>query len=126
MSDRDCFIMMKRWMENRNNNKLLAEYFKECGYNHIAIYGAGDVGLLLFHELKNSDVTIEFFVDRNAEALENISGIPVILPKYIPKQKEVDCIIVTAVGNFEIINEMLTNNFPEIGVVSLKDIVYEM
>lgn len=124
--DRDGFIMIKRWLENRNAGKTFEAYFKECGYGKIAIYGAGDLGNLLYEELKDTSVRIMCFVDRNAEGLQQIDGIPVVLPQDVEQYEEVDIMVVTPVGSYGAIYKMMMENYPQIPMISLKDAVYEM
>lgn len=126
MSDRDCFVTMKRWMENNNSGKKFADYLLSCGYYKVAIYGAGDIGRLLYHDVKNSDVQVMYFVDRNAESIKNIDGIQVVLPIDIVKQKDVDIMIISPVGAFDSIKRLMVDNYPEIPVLSLKEAVYEV
>lgn len=124
--DRDGFIMIKRWLENRNEGKTFEAYFNECGYKKIAIYGAGDLGNLLYNELKNTSIRIICFIDRNAEGLKQIDGIPVVLPQDLKKCEEMDIVIVTPVGSYGAIYKMMIENYPQIPMLSLKDAVYEM
>lgn len=125
-SDRDCFITLKRWLENRNAGKNFSMYFKTCGYQSIAIYGAGDLGHLLYAELKGTDIKVSYFVDRNAEGICMIEGVPVVTIEEIKTQQEVDILIITPIGNYNSINQLLINIYPELPTISLKDIVYEM
>lgn len=122
----DCFITLKRWLENRNSGKTWVKYFEGYGYKKIAIYGAGDVGRLLYDELKDSDIEIAYFIDRNAEGLNEISGIQVITPEEIVNQPKVDSIIISPIGDYVSICEALTRIAPNMPTVSLKDAVYEI
>ena len=125
MSDRDCFVTMKRWMENNNRGKGIADYLSACGYGRIAIYGAGDIGRLLYHDIKGSEIYVAYFADRNAESIGDIDGIKVVMPIDIGKQEEVDIMVVSPVGAFASISRMLVENYPQMPVLSLKDAVYE-
>ena len=120
------FVTMKRWLENRNAGKSLAEYFKEHRYRRVGIYGAGDLGRLLLAELQNSDVEVVFFVDRNAEGLVNINSIPVITLDAISNNKHIDALIVTTMDVFDQICAELIGIAPEIAVISIRDAVYEL
>lgn len=121
----DCFVTMKRWLENRNNGKTFDEYFIKCGYKEIAIYGAGDVGNLIYEEVKNSDVKVKYFVDRNGEGLGTIDEIPVITLNDIEKIEEVDIMVVSPIDNYDAICRDLLKISPNIRTLSLKDAVYE-
>ncbi len=122
----DCFVTMKRWLENRNRDKKWSSYFQEYGYQTIAIYGAGDIGRLLYEELKESAITVLYFVDRNAEGLNDINGIPVITPEEIIDQPKVDTLVISPLGDYFAISEALTRLMPELSTLSLKDAVYEI
>lgn len=117
--------MMKRWLENRNAGKKLSDFFINCGFRSVAIYGAGDLGRLAYSELKNSDVKVTYFIDRNALALGEVGGIPVIAPSEYEKLRDTDIVIITASGGYDSICRMFAQNIPEIGTVSLYDAVCE-
>lgn len=124
-SDRDCFVTVKRWLENRNKGKTFVDYFVECGYNTIGIYGAGDLGRLLYDEIRNSNIKVQYFVDRNAEGIKAIDGIPVVMIDEIEKMNEVDILIITPIGNYNLISKLLVMKAPILRTLSLKDAVYE-
>ena len=121
----DCFITMKRWMENRNAGKSFVDYFKSYGYKRIGIYGAGDIGKLLYEEIKDSDIKVAYFVDRNADALKVLDEIPVITIQEILEMDKVDALVITPIGNYGEINRTLVQVVPEMCTISLKDAVYE-
>lgn len=121
----DSFITLKRWLENRNANKTFAEYFREYGYGKIAIYGAGDIGKLLYEEIKNSEIVISYYIDRNAEGLKRLESIPVIPISDIKNMEEVDAIVITPLGNYDAICRSLAETAPEMRTISLREAVYE-
>lgn len=121
----DSFITMKRWLENRNKGKLFQDYFRECGYKKIAIYGAGDIGRLLYEEVKESDIEILYFVDRNAEGIRAIDDIPVITLQDVSNMENVDVLVITPIGNYNEICRALINFIPEMATISIREAVYE-
>lgn len=125
-SDQDSFITMKKWMENKNAGKTFVDYFHSYGYKKIGIYGAGDVGKLLYEEIKNSDIGVTYFVDRNAEGIQKIEGVPVIMIQDIEKMNKVDCLVITPLGNYNEICKVLVNHVPELPTLSMRDAVYEI
>ncbi|WP_144351384.1 nucleoside-diphosphate sugar epimerase/dehydratase [Sporomusa termitida] len=122
----ESFVTLKRWMENRNAGKNLASYFVDHHYKTVGIYGAGDLGSLLYAELKGSNIKVKYFVDRNSEGLLQVAGVPVIALNDIPKHAHIDVLIVTPIGNFDEICRDLIQIVPELSVISLKDAVYEV
>ena len=117
--------MMKRWMENINSGKKLSDYFINSGFRSVAIYGAGDLGKLVFEELNNTDVKVTYFIDRNAKVLKKFSGISVILPSDYNKLDSTDVIIITMSKCYDEISRMFAACIPEVGTISLWDAVCE-
>ncbi len=124
-SARDSFATLKMWMENRNAGKTFEQYFHAYGYKKIGIYGADDLGRLLYEELKGSDIQILFFVDRNAEGLNSIGEIPVIMLQELTTAEPIDSLIVTPAGNYDAICRTLASYVPEMPTMSLREAVYE-
>lgn len=120
------FIVAKRWLENKNAKKSFAEYFQQCGYRTIGIYGAGDMGKLLYEEIKESDIQVKYFVDRNGEGIHDIDGIPVITVSHLDEMDEVDVVVVTFSTTYDTMCKMLSKYVPEIRTLSIRDAVFEM
>lgn len=122
---RDGFAMLKRWMENRNAGKTFVDYLHEYGYKTLGIYDAGELGRLLYEEIKASDLKVRYFVDRNAEGLKAIEGIPVIYLSEISKMEEVDVLIISPIVDYEAVCQILSEEAPKLQTLSLKEAVYE-
>ena len=123
--DNEGFNTMKKWLENRNRGRTFVDYFHEYGYRTIAIYGAGDLGRLLFEEIKDSDIKVSYFVDRNGEGILENEGIRVITVDRIKEMPLVDAIVITPVGNYEAISKALAIEAPELSTINLREAVYE-
>lgn len=121
----DTVATLKRWLENRNNNLSFVDYFHEYQCSTIAIFDAGEIGRLLYEEIKGSDIKVAFFIDRNAEGIHNIDGIPVIPINKIAKQPEVDIIVVSPVYNYEEVLRLFMEVNKELRSIALKEAVYE-
>lgn len=106
---------------NQAGKKSIAEYLKNKGFNKIAIYGMGYVGERLFDELKDSDVKVEYAIDKNAD------GINMEIDVFTPEEElpDVDLIIVTAIYFYAEIERTL-KELTDYRVSSLEDILYEM
>lgn len=122
---RDGFGMLKKWLENRNAGKTFVDYFHEYGYQTLAVYDAGDLGRLLYEEIRDSDLAVRYFVDRNAEGLRNIDGIPVILPSQIQKMEEVDVLVISPIVDYDAVCRLLAEEMPKIRTLSLREAVFE-
>ena len=115
------FLMMNQWVKQKQNGKSLVSYFEKRGYKIIAIYGMSYVGETLVDELKSSKIQIGYGIDQRAHTIcSNIEIITMEDP--LP---DVDVIIVTAIGNFDDIQNKLSVKVC-CPIISLEDILYEI
>jgi hypothetical protein len=73
----------------------------------ILIYGAGNSGEHLFSVLKNLGMTPFCFLDRNAENIKEVSGIPVYHPDKMESFIHEDCIVIVAVNGIQMAIEII-------------------
>ncbi|MCR2045721.1 hypothetical protein NSB25_00270 [Acetatifactor muris] len=123
MSDKhlDLFLMMNQWVRNRQEGKELSLYFERNGYRKIAVYGVSYVGQTLLNELKDTTIHVNYAVDRNSG--KKVDGVMVYSVEEMTDN--VDAIVVTAIGAFDEIRDMLEEivNCP---IISLEDIIFEV
>lgn len=117
------YNMLNQWLLLKQDGKNLKEYFKNNGYNTIAIYGMGEMGNRLYDELKDSEIQVKYAIDKNADS--TYAQIPV--KDLEDDLEEVDVIVVTAIFAFEEIEEEILErvNYPY-PIISLEDVVYEI
>lgn len=115
------YNMLNQWLVLKQEGKSLEKYFKDNGYQTVAIYGMGEMGNRLYDELKNTDIEVKYAVDQNAantySELEVLDKEDVYAP--------VDVMVVTATFAYEEIVEEISKkaDFP---IISLEDVVYEI
>ena len=124
--NKDVMQTLKRWLEDKNEGKSFAEYFRECGCSSIGIMDAGEIGRILYGELKNTGITVKWFVDQNAEGIDNIDGIQVRMMKDVFELESVDIICISPIYDYEALSSFLIRNDPRIRTISMKDATYEM
>ncbi len=123
MSDKhlEMFLLMNKWFMNKREGKNISDYLIEKGYQNVTIYGMGYIGKCLYEELKNENYEIKDLIDQNQIIKVNKKKV-----KNLNEQIEIaDVIIVTAIYDFEEIEERLKDKF-NIPILSLEDIVYKM
>ncbi len=123
LADKHLAIMKvyDEWLKVRQEGRSLFQYFEKRGYKNIAIYGMSYLGESLVRELQNSDIKVQYGIDKNAENI--YSSVDVInLSADLPK---VDVIVVTTVFFFDEVAEELAD-IVDCPVISLEDIVYEV
>lgn len=115
------FIMMKRWVEVKQEGKNLSEYLVRSGYKNIAIYGMSYAGETLVNELNDTEINVKYGIDRKADSIR--ADIDVV--SMDDDLEEVDAIVVTAITFFDEIAEKLEEkvNCP---IISLEDMLYEV
>lgn len=116
-----------QWIQNKYNGKSMTAYFIDNKINSIAIYGMGSLGELFYQEIKNSDIKVSYFIDKNADELYyGADDIKVTDIEGILDQEEVDAIIVTPVYDYEDISNELFLIGVDVDIISLEDIVYDL
>lgn len=115
------YMAYDQWLRIRQEGKTLVEYFEKQGYKTVAIYGMKELGERLYDELQESDIMVEYIIDKNADAI--YADVDVITPE--EELKAVDVIVVTAIYYFDEIEEMLSDKV-DYPIVSLEDILFEV
>lgn len=118
------YELLLKWIYSKNFNKNFADYFIKMSYQKIAIYGFGTLGKLFFDEIKESNIEVNSFIDKNAEKfIDNEYNITVIEPNKINDLKDVDCIVISPIGSYKEIHNMLKNQARDKKIISLEDVV---
>ena len=113
--------LFNQWLITKQEGKSIATYLQKQGIHKIAIYGMGYVEERLYDELKDSDVKVEYAIDKNADGV--CADIDIFTPEEeLPK---VDLIIVTAVYFYNEIERTL-KELTDYRISSLEDILYEL
>ncbi len=109
---------LNRWLAKRQEGICLDSYFKENGYESIAIYGYKELGERLYDELKATDVKVEYIIDKAADNI--YAGVDAYTPDDV--LPDVDAVVVTASYYFDEIEEMLRDKLA-CPIFSIDDVV---
>lgn len=92
-----------KWLEIRQAEHSLGEYFSQNNIQSIAVYGMGALGCRLYDELEGSNIQVKYLVDRNPNGMDKIFEF-----SQLDKEKlDVDAVVVTVISSEEqIINEI--------------------
>ena len=115
------FLMMNQWVRVKQEGKNLSKYMEKKCYKKIAIYGMSYAGERLLDELKDSNITVKYGIDKKAD--EIYSEIDVVSPE--KELETVDAIIVTSVFFMDEIKKELSAKV-KCPIISLEDILYEL
>ena len=118
------YQLANQWLVNKNECKDIESYFENNDIHKVAIYGMGTLGDLIYNDLKNTKINVEYFIDKNADALYyGDDNIVVVGLDDIEKQEYVDAIIVTPIFDFEEIEKILSQK-TKVEIKSLEDVIY--
>ena len=115
------FQMMNQWVKAKQEGKNLSWYFDANNYKNIAIYGMSFVGETLVDELKDTNTTVKYGIDKNADSI--YSEVDIVTME--DELADVDVIVVTAITFFDEIAEKLGEKV-DCPIISLEDILYEV
>lgn len=123
MSDKHLalFLMMNQWVKVKQEGKNLASYFEKNGYKNIAIYGMSYAGETLIDELKDTNISVAYAIDKNADAI--YADVDVVTME--DDLELVDAVVVTAITFFDEIEEKLSEKM-DCPIISLEDLLYEV
>lgn len=107
------------WLQSVNNGWNPMEYFLHRGYHHVAIYGFGKLGKILWTELLRYGINVSYIIDRN------IKGEEMDIISWEDCWKPVDCIVVTPFYAYRNIREQIRREKGDYVVVSLEDVLTE-
>lgn len=115
------FRILDTWMKKRYTNSKVADYLKKMNYNNIALYGVGYLGRHLVEELSDTDVRIEYIIDKRVENIEE----EIVIYRPTDDFPNTDVIIVTAIADFDEIVETLEKKV-SCPILSLEEIIWDM
>ncbi len=117
----ELYMAFDQWLQIRQEGKTLVEYFTKNGYKTVAVYGMKELGERLCDELKGSDVTVSYVIDKNADSIYADVDVVTSDDTLAP----VDVVVVTAITYFDEIEEALSEKM-DCPIISLEDILYEI
>lgn len=114
------YNLMERWLTLHEEGKTIPQILRKRGLSIIALYGLGKLGKHVVWEIKESDIVVLYAIDRVVSGVYDgitVKSVDEILPV-------VDAILVTAVYDFEEIEEILGDRV-DCPIISLEEILYE-
>lgn len=114
----DNFRTVCKWMKAGQSHNYIEDYFVKRDIKEIAVYGLGELGLCLMRELKETNISIKFIIDRDKNKW--CDSCPLFsVEEDLPG---VETIVVTPISEYEEISRQLRDK-TDARIVSLKEII---
>lgn len=119
-NDQRYLAVLNQWLILKQDNMQIADVLKKKKIRHIAIYGMGIYGRHLIRELENTEIVVDYGIDK--KATNSYKGILIRKPN--EQLEEVDAVVNTVVwGHTEIENQLVSKY--TCAILNLEDIVFE-
>lgn len=118
---RKMFFVYDSWLRLLEQDISISAYLLQREVRSIAVYGYNQIGKRLYHALKKEGICVKYFIDMNAEYLEE--EIPVYLPA--APLPEVDMVIISLVEAVDGIKEKLSQLL-ETEIYGIAELLEEM
>lgn len=93
----------------------------------VAIYGAAELGIILYRKLQNSPIQVDCFIDKFSMATHyGLEETKIIKPYELAERGNLDLIIIAVTNVVDEIKRDLNELGIKIPIISLEDIVMDM
>ncbi len=113
------YDFMSKWMQMKLEGGSVSENLIRNKCEKIAIYGAGKHGKYLYQDLLHSKVQVEYFIDRNKDAVQYLDTAIYTIEERLPM---VDAIIVSPFLEFQTIKNELEKRC-KYRIIALNEII---
>lgn len=103
--DHFLYEFINRWLMLKQRGIEISTFFLERGMRTVAIYGIRHMGERLYDELKESEVNVEYVIDRNPIELDG----KVLVRHPDEELKPVDAVVITPIFDFLEIKDKLSD-----------------
>lgn len=116
---------LTKWLVQKVNDSSLGNRLMELGVNHLAIYGVGGVGTLVYQDIKKSEVKIHSFIDKYAKKYPTgVDELPVLSLEQLGQLDRNCYVLVTPEFFFrDILMDLLKGGIPLERIISLAMVV---
>lgn len=117
---KNYYYFISYWLLNKIKGACIEDYFRSMGVSKITIYGMGELGCILYEELKDTSINIVQAIDKNlGKKYQELS-----MCQIDNMNLDTDMIVVTPIFAFEKIEKELRRHY--FGkIVSLENVIYE-
>lgn len=113
--------ILDKWLTLKNRNINLSSYFDRNDMQRIGVYGLGVLGEHFLSELEDSNISIEYLVDKR----DYISWKNLQCFKPTDSLPEVDCLVIIPFWDFEEVHNQISEKI-QMKCISIEQIIYDL
>lgn len=114
------YNLMEQWFTIHEQGKSIPKILEKRNIHNIAVYGIGKIGKHVINEINGSNVTVAYAIEKLRTGYYD----KLVVKNVEDKLPDVDAIIVTAIYDFDEIEEVLKEK-TKCPIISLEEIIYE-
>lgn len=119
------FDILEQWLFLKQKKRSIAQSLESQGIKNIAVYGIGVLGELLYNELKDSDIKIDYITDQRASSIScEYNSVKLVPLSKISQMNQVDAILVTPCYYMEEIKQTLIAEGIAGKIISLEELIF--
>lgn len=122
------YLTLQQYLTMKCQKKEPADFFRKNELKRVAIYGAGELGKCLIHDLIGTDIQIEYIIDMAYKQYPNgYKGIPVVGLDEMKACEEVDAVVITVLFEMNsIMDTLLEKGVSLEKILNINDVVYSL
>ena len=110
------YYLLNKWIELKQKNINIIQYFRGRNYKDIAIYGMGEIGIHLFEELKGTDINVKYIIDKKNNPMNLVTN------KNINTEIKVDVVVVTPIFDYDSIKNQI-KSYCSCPIICIEEII---
>lgn len=121
------YDILYKWMLCDIHGRNIVDILQAQHVKRVAIYGAAELGVVLYRKLQDSPIEVDCFIDKYSVATHyGVEEIEIIKPKKMIERRNIDLIIIAVTNVVDEIRRDLDRLGNQIPVIALEDLVMNM
>ena len=117
------YHVLRKW--NIVGNDSVVKWLCRRRYRNVAVYGMGDLGQKLNHDLESTKIHVQYAMDQYAGGMT--ANVPIVRADSFLEMPEVDIVIVTVISSYDAVKkDLMSQGCSSDKIISLQQIIDDM
>jgi len=117
------YHVLRKW--NIVGNDSVVKWLCRRRYRNVAVYGMGDLGQKLNHDLESTKIHVQYAMDQYAGGMT--ANVPIVRSDSFLEMPEVDIVIVTVISSYDAVKkDLMSQGCSSDKIISLQQIIDDM